>query len=187
MHVSHCLVALAMTVGGARASAHAQAARGSLVSRDLVARAADSIAAAALKNGPVAALSIAVVRGSDTLVMKGYGLADVENEVPATAQTVHRIGSVTKQFTAVAIMRLVEQRKLTLDDDVTKYVPNAPTRGRRVQIRWEVYNLFNTVNWSNIDTSMQFNPAGEQVDTQFGKATNARDPRIMQGALRFSF
>ena len=135
MHVSHCLVALAMTVGGARASAHAQAARGSLVSRDLVARAADSIAAAALKNGPVAALSIAVVRGSDTLVMKGYGLADVENEVPATAQTVHRIGSVTKQFTAVAIMRLVEQRKLTLDDDVTKYVPNAPTRGRRVQIR----------------------------------------------------
>jgi hypothetical protein len=59
--------------------------------------------------------------------------------------------------------------------------------GRRVQIRWEIYNLFNTVNWSNIDTSAQFNPAGEQVDAQFGKATSARDPRIMQGAIRFSF
>ena len=38
--------------------------------------------------------------------------------------------------------------------------------GKRIQIRWEVYNLFNTVNWSGIDTSAQFNPAGEQVDRQ---------------------
>ena len=58
---------------------------------------------------------------------------------------------------------------------------------RRMQIRWEIYNLLNTVNWSAIDTSAQFNPAGEQVDLQFGKATAARDPRIMQGAIRFSF
>ena len=60
-------------------------------------------------------------------------------------------------------------------------------RNRRIQFRWEVYNLFNTVNWSGIDTSAQFNPAGEQVDTQFGKATSARDPRIMQASLRLSF
>jgi len=58
---------------------------------------------------------------------------------------------------------------------------------RRVQFRWEVYNLFNTVNWSGIDTSAQFNLAGEQVDQQFGKATSARDPRIMQASVRFSF
>jgi hypothetical protein len=59
--------------------------------------------------------------------------------------------------------------------------------GRRVQFRWEIYNLFNTVNWSNIDTSLQFNPAGEQVDANFGKATGALQPRIMQGSLRFNF
>jgi hypothetical protein len=59
--------------------------------------------------------------------------------------------------------------------------------GRRMQFRWEIYNLFNTVNWSGIDTSAQFNPAGEQVDAQFGKATSARDPRIMQASFRFSF
>jgi hypothetical protein len=59
--------------------------------------------------------------------------------------------------------------------------------GRRIQIRWEIYNLFNTVNWNAIDTSAQFNERGEQVDLQFGKATSARDPRIMQGAIRFTF
>ena len=75
------------------------------------------------------------LRGRDTLVMKGYGLADIENEVAATAQTVYRIGSVTKQFTSVAIMQLIEQGKLSLDDDVTKFVPNAPTHGRKVLVR----------------------------------------------------
>ena len=58
---------------------------------------------------------------------------------------------------------------------------------RRIQFRWEIYNLFNTVNWSGIDTSAQFNAAGEQVDQQFGKATSARDPRIMQASIRMSF
>jgi CubicO group peptidase (beta-lactamase class C family) len=123
---------LAFTIHSAAA---AQSARNSRASREVVAHAADSIADAIIKRGRVAAMSIAVTRGRDTLVMKGYGLADVENEVPATAQTVYRIGSVTKQFTSTAVMQLVEQGKLSLDDDVTKYVPNAPTHGRRVLVR----------------------------------------------------
>ena len=123
---------LAFTIHSAAA---AQSSRNSRASREVVAHAADSIADAIIKRGRVAAMSIAVTRGRDTLVMKGYGLADVENEVPATAQTVYRIGSVTKQFTSAAVMQLVEQGKLSLDDDVTKYVPNAPTHGRRVLVR----------------------------------------------------
>jgi len=62
--------------------------------------------------------------------------------------------------------------------------------GRRIQIRWEIYNLFNTVNWSGIGTNLQFDPAGQPVisaTSTFGKATSARDPRIMQGAIRFNF
>ena len=47
--------------------------------------------------------------------------------------------------------------------------------------------MFNQVNWSAINTNAQFNPAGQQVNASFGKATNARDPRIMQGAIRFTF
>ncbi len=58
---------------------------------------------------------------------------------------------------------------------------------RRMQLRWEIYNVFNQVNWSTINTNAQFNPAGEQVNLSFGQATGARAARIMQGAIRFSF
>jgi hypothetical protein len=59
--------------------------------------------------------------------------------------------------------------------------------GRRIQFRWEMYNVFNQVNWSAINTNAQFNPEGQQVNANFGKATQSRSPRIMQGALRFTF
>ena len=104
-------------------------------SRATAVRQIDSLATAALRNGPVAGLSIAVVKGRDTLVMKGYGSADLENEVPATAATVYRIGSITKQFTSSAVMQLVEQGKVGLDDDITKYFPSYPTHGQRILVR----------------------------------------------------
>jgi D-alanyl-D-alanine carboxypeptidase len=101
---------------------------------DLVAR-IDSIAAAPVKAGEVAGLAVAVVKGRDTLLMRGFGFADLENQVPVTPQTVFRIGSITKQFTSSAVMQLVEQGKIGLDDDITKYLPNIPTHGRRVLVR----------------------------------------------------
>jgi D-alanyl-D-alanine carboxypeptidase len=135
MRIRRTITLSALLTLALQSAAVAQSAPGARASREVVAHAADSIANAIIKRGRVAALSIAVVRGRDTLVMKGYGMADVENDVAATPQTVYRIGSVTKQFTSVAIMQLVEQGKLSLDDDVTKYVPNAPTHGRRVLVR----------------------------------------------------
>jgi hypothetical protein len=58
---------------------------------------------------------------------------------------------------------------------------------RRIQFRWEAYNVFNQVNWSAINTTAQFNPAGQMVNTSFGQATTSRSPRVMQAAIRFSF
>ncbi len=92
----------------------------------------DAIAQQALKDGPIAGLSVAVAKGSDIILAKGYGYADLENDVPASAQTVYRIGSITKQFTAVAIMQLVEQGKLSLNDELTKFLPDYPTQGHRI-------------------------------------------------------
>src|SRR5262245_4820127 len=103
-------------------------------SRDPMNRRIDSLVNDALQR-PVAAMSVAVIKGRDTLVMKGYGLADIENDVAATPLTVYRIGSITKQFTSAAVMQLVEAGKIGLDDDITKYLPNAPTHGRKILVR----------------------------------------------------
>src|SRR4051794_23680278 len=119
----------ALSIGLPHAAVSQNATRAGLVAR------IDSLATAAIRNGPVAGLAIAVVKGRDTIVMKGYGYADVENDVPATAQTVFRIGSITKQFTSSAVMQLVEQGKVSLDDDITKYFPGFDTHGQRILVR----------------------------------------------------
>lgn len=95
----------------------------------------DSIAEAALRLSPAAGLSLGVVRGNDTIVLAGYGYADLEHRVRATPQTVYRIGSLTKQFTAVSIMQLVEQGKIDLDERIEQYVPDFPTQGHTVTVR----------------------------------------------------
>ncbi len=97
--------------------------------------AVDSIAAAALAGGQAAGMSIAVFRGPDTVVLKGYGSADLELDVPTPPRAVYEIGSVTKQFTSSAILLLVEQGKLSLDDELVKYLPDYPTQGHRLTIR----------------------------------------------------
>jgi len=74
-----------------------------------------------------------------------------------------------------------------VNSNISAFKNFAIGHGRRIQFRWEMYNVFNQVNWSAINTNAQFNPAGEQVNANFGKATSARDPRIMQGAIRFTF
>jgi D-alanyl-D-alanine carboxypeptidase len=96
--------------------------------------AVDSIALAALRGEPLPGLSIAVVRGGEPVVLKGYGFADVENDVPATAETVYRIGSITKQFTAAAILRLAEQGRVSLDAPVGEYLSGLPTWADQVTV-----------------------------------------------------
>ena len=80
-------------------------------------------------------LSVAVARGDRIIVDRGAGVADLEWNQAADAKTVFRIGSLTKQFTAAAIMKLAEQGKLGLDDRLSRYVPEFDTGGRAVTIR----------------------------------------------------
>lgn len=95
----------------------------------------DSIAAARLATGQAAGFSIGVMKGNDTVVMKGYGSADLELEVPTPDGAIYEIGSVTKQFTAAAIMQLRDAGKLSLDDDLSKHLPDYPMQGHKVSIR----------------------------------------------------
>lgn len=95
----------------------------------------DSIMNAPIAAGRVVGASIAVVRGNDTIAVKGYGKANLELGVATPPNAVYEIGSVTKQFTGAAFMQLVEQGKVSLDDDISKYVPQFNTKGRKIALR----------------------------------------------------
>ncbi len=76
-----------------------------------------------------------VYRNGAIAYSKGYGFANLENEVPITPRTVFDIGSTSKQFTAFATLLLEKQGKLSLDDDVRKFLPELPDYGQRITLR----------------------------------------------------
>jgi CubicO group peptidase (beta-lactamase class C family) len=83
-------------------------------------------------NEPGAA--VLVKKGDRILLRKAYGLADVELGVPMRPELIFRLGSITKQFTAAAIMMLADEGELSLHDDVRKYVPEYPAHGAKVTL-----------------------------------------------------
>ena len=78
--------------------------------------------------------SVSVVKNGKTIYEKAVGYADLENKVPARTDHVFRIGSITKQFTAVAILQLAKDGKLALSDEITKFIPDYPTQGKKITV-----------------------------------------------------
>src|SRR5712691_1084162 len=97
--------------------------------------AVDALAAEALQRGPIAGLSIAVFEHGKAVLATGYGSADREAGVAATADTSYPIASVTKHFTAGAVLRLADQGKLSLDDPLSRFYPAARPRIGALTIR----------------------------------------------------
>jgi len=80
-------------------------------------------------------VALLVSRGGKIVQAEGFGLSNVELQVPVKPETVFQSGSVGKQFTATAVMMLVEQGKVGLDDPLTKYFPDAPATWKEVTVR----------------------------------------------------
>ncbi|HWN98872.1 MAG TPA: serine hydrolase domain-containing protein [Blastocatellia bacterium] len=110
-------------------------------------------------------LSIAIVRDGKVIRAQGYGLANVELNVPATAQTVFRIGSVSKQFIATGIMLLVEEGKVSLDDKVGKYLEGTPDTWKEITVRHLLTHTSGLVR-----ESPAFNPLKDQNNAEIIKA-----------------
>lgn len=91
-----------------------------------------------------------VVQDGRPVLRKGYGLAEVELSVPVRPDMVFRVGSVTKQFTAACILKLVEQGRVSLSDDLTKFLPDYPTAGRRVTIEQLLTHTSGIKNYTEI-------------------------------------
>jgi CubicO group peptidase (beta-lactamase class C family) len=91
------------------------------------------------KNSPGAAIAIA--KNGSIVYMNGYGLANLEYDIPITPQTIFHVASVSKQFTAFAITMLADQGKLSLDDAIQKYLPEVPDFGKKITIRHLIYHI----------------------------------------------
>lgn len=104
------------------------------VAGDSAARWVDSIFAPyASQQSPGCA--VGVTRGGSLAFSRGYGMADLEHDLPITPTTRFYIASLSKQFTAMAIVLLAQDRRLSLDDSVRKWVPEVPSFGAKITLR----------------------------------------------------
>lgn len=95
----------------------------------------DQYVAQQMQEQRIPGLSLAVVQDGKIIKAKGYGYADLEFNAPVTPETIFESGSIGKQFTATAVMMLVEEGKIGLEDKITKYFPDAPPSWNDITIR----------------------------------------------------
>jgi CubicO group peptidase (beta-lactamase class C family) len=103
--------------------------------RDKLSAEVDVVIRQQMKEQHIPGIGVAVVRNGRIVYANGYGLANIETATPASPDTVFEAGSISKQFTATAIMLLAEEGRLSLDDGITKYFPEAPPALKGVTIR----------------------------------------------------
>ncbi len=105
-----------------------------LAQQDISAR-VDEFINTEMRRQRIPGLSLAVIKNGQVILSKGYGFANIEHQVPVKAETVFQSGSVAKQFTATAVMLLVEEGKLSLDDNISKYFPDTPENWKNITVR----------------------------------------------------
>ena len=103
-----------------------------------------------MEKNKVPGLTVGFVK-DDYVWVKGFGYADVENKVPAKAESSYRLASVQKSMTAVAILQLVEQGKVNLDAEVQAYVPYFPKKKFPITVRQLLYHLGGIPHYVNRD------------------------------------
>ena len=130
---------------------------------------------------------MAVIRDGETIYKSGYGFANLEWRQPIGPETVLGLGSVTKPFTAQAVLLLEQQGKLRLDDEITHYLPDAPTHGREITI---AHLLTHTSGIANFVTQPGFwpNTAREDRTPSRGRLRSSPTSRLTSSqAMNYSY
>jgi CubicO group peptidase (beta-lactamase class C family)/uncharacterized protein YneR len=91
-----------------------------------------------------------VAKNGQVIYRKAFGMADLELNVPMQPEMVFRIGSITKQFTAVAILQLMEQGKLSLQDEITKFIPDYPMHGHSITVEHLLTHTSGIKSYTNV-------------------------------------
>ena len=145
----------------------------------------DTFLKAELSRQRIPGMSVAVLRGDSVILARGYGFAKVEDRVQATDSTLFMVGSLTKPFTAAAIVLLSQQRQLGLDDPITRYLPEGKAVWPKVTIRHLLTHTSGipqdtTLDWSrdysesemarSAAQPLQFEPGAQQSYSSTGYA-----------------
>jgi len=107
----------------------------------------DRVANAAIAAGEAPGLQVAIFKDGKPLLVRSYGTASLELKTPLTNEGVLRIGSVTKQFTAAALLQLRDEGRLSIDDRLSKYYPNYP-RAADITIRQMLHHTSGLHNYT---------------------------------------
>lgn len=109
--------------------------------------------------------AVGIARHGQTLLARGYGMANLETATPITAATIFESGSVAKQFTATALILLAMDGRLDLDDPVRKYLPEMPAYDRPITIRHLLTHTSGLREWSSLVAAAGW-PRGQRAHTQ---------------------
>src|SRR6476469_2314623 len=126
-------------------------------------RAFEKVTKAYVAPGPGCAAAVSL--NGETVFEKAFGFADLEHNVPNTAQTIFESGSVAKQFTAASLVLLQQEGKLSIDDPVRKYIPELPDYGTPLTIRHMLNHTAGLRDWGSV-MALTGAGRGDRVITQ---------------------
>ncbi len=125
-----------------------------------------------------AGCQLSISRNGQIVFSKAWGLADLEHNVPYTTETVTEAGSITKQFTAAAILLLEQQGKLSLNDDVRKYIPELPDYGTTIKLSHLLHHTSGLREWSSLEAITGWPRTFKAYNNQDVLATLCRQKRL---------
>ncbi|HEX2077742.1 MAG TPA: serine hydrolase domain-containing protein [Longimicrobium sp.] len=123
----------------------------------------DSVFAAWRAPG-VPGCAVGVAQNGRTVLRRAYGLAELEHQVPNTPETVFEAGSVSKQFTAAAVVLLARQGRLSLEDDIRRWIPEVPDYGLTITIRHLLNHTSGLRDWGSVMEIAGW-PRGSRIHT----------------------
>jgi CubicO group peptidase (beta-lactamase class C family) len=144
---------------------------------------AEQLVRAEMERQRIPGLAIAIIDHGRVVLARGYGFANLEHEVPVTAATLFQSGSVGKQFTAAAIMLLAEDGRLSIDDPITRFLPEAPPEWSAIRIR---HLLTHTSGIREYGDDADFDVRRSYTDDGLVRMACAL-PREFQPGERFSY
>jgi CubicO group peptidase (beta-lactamase class C family) len=141
----------------------------------------DEVVRAQVREQNIPGVSLAVMRDGKIIKTAGYGFANLELNVPLSPEMLLKSGSLVKQFTATSIMMLVEDGKIGLDDEISKYLPQAPPSWNRVTIRRLLTHTSGIRDFFGEDGDPQYDPHREYSEDGWIRLFSAQSMRFSPG------